>query len=59
MATAVNEMLSMAFMSDQLFTVGRIRLLKLVDNFSRESLANEIGGQFTGDDVVRILEVVC
>jgi putative transposase len=46
-------------MSDQLFTSGRIRLPTLVDNFSRESLAIEIGKTFTGDDVVRILEKVC
>ncbi len=46
-------------MSDQPFTAGRFQLLTLVDNFSHESLANEIGRQFTGDDVVRILEVVC
>lgn len=46
-------------MSDQLFTAGRIRLFTLVDKFSRESLAIEIGKQLTGDDVVRILEKVC
>jgi putative transposase len=49
----------MDFMSDQLFTAGCIRLLTLVDNFSRESLAIEIGKQFTGDDVVRVFEEVC
>ena len=58
-AAAINEVWSMDFMSDQLFTAGRIRLLTLVDNFSRESLAIEIGKQLTGDDVVRILEQVC
>ena len=58
-ARAINESWSMDFMSDQLFTSGRIRLLTLVDNFSRESLAIEIGKTFTGDDVVRILEKVC
>ena len=42
-ARAINESWSMDFMSDQLFTSGRIRLLTLVDNFSRESLAIEIG----------------
>jgi putative transposase len=55
-ARAINESWSMDFMSEQLFTSGRIRLLTLVDNFSRESLAIEIGKTFTGDDVVRILE---
>ena len=47
-------------MSDQLFSRHRFRLLTLVDNFSRESLAIEAGQCLTGDDVVRrILEQVC
>lgn len=54
-----NEIWSMDFMSDELFASGRIRLLTLVDNFSRESLAIEIGKRMTGDDLVRILEGVC
>ncbi len=43
-------------MADQLFDGRRIRLLTLVDNFSRESLAIRVGQRFTGDDVVRVLE---
>jgi putative transposase len=58
-ARAINESWSMDFMSDQLFKSGRIRLVTLVDNFSRESLAIEIGKTFTGNDVVRIIEKVC
>ena len=38
-ATAVNEAWSMDFMTDELHNGQRIRLLTLVDNFSRESLA--------------------
>jgi hypothetical protein len=43
-------------MSDQLVGGQRFRLLTLVDNHSRESLAIEVGQRLTGDDVVRVLE---
>jgi len=36
----------------------RFRLLTLVDNHSRESLAIEVGQRLTEDDVVRVLEQV-
>ncbi len=45
-------------MADQLFNGGRFRLLTLVDNFSRESLAIRIKQQLKGDDVVSVLEEV-
>ncbi len=45
-------------MSDQLVGGQRFRLLTLVDNQSRESLAIEVGQRLTGDDVVRVLEQV-
>jgi putative transposase len=48
----------MDFMADQLFSGQRFRLLTLVDNFSRESLAIRVGQRLTGDDVVQILEKV-
>ena len=53
-----NESWSMDFMSDQLFNGTRFRLLTLVDNFSRERLAVEVGQRLTGDDVVKALERV-
>jgi putative transposase len=53
-----NETWSMDFMSDQLYSGRRFRLLTLVDNFSRESLAIQAGQRLTGDDVVQILEQV-
>jgi putative transposase len=53
-----NESWSMDFMADQLFHGQRFRLLTLVDNFSRESLAIQVGQRLTGDDVVRVLEDV-
>ena len=54
----VNERWSMDFMADRLIGGERFRLLTLVDNFSRESLAIEVGQRLTGDDVVRVLERV-
>jgi putative transposase len=48
----------MDFMADQLVGGQRLRLLTLVDNHSRESLAIEVGQLLTGDDVVPVLEQV-
>ena len=45
-------------MADQLVGGQRFRLLTLVDNNSRESLAIEAGQWLTGDGVVRVLEQV-
>ena len=57
-AAHLNESWSMDFVSDRLFRGERFRLLTLVDNFSRESLAIEVGQRLTGDDVVKVLERV-
>jgi putative transposase len=54
-ATEVNESWSMDFMSDQLYDGRQIRLLTLVDNFNRESLAIEVGEHIGSDRVVEIL----
>ncbi|MFC1969344.1 DDE-type integrase/transposase/recombinase [Chloroflexota bacterium] len=54
-ATEVNESWSMDFMSDQLYDGGRIRLLTLVDNFYRESLAIEVDEHIENDRVVEVL----
>lgn len=53
-----DESWSMDFMSDQIFSGQRFRILTLVDNFSRESLAIRVGESLKGDDVVQILEQV-
>ena len=58
MAQHDNDSWSMDFVSDQLVGGQRFRLLTLVDNHSRESLAIEVGQRLTGDDVVRVLEGV-
>lgn len=57
-ATRINECWSMDFVCDQLFNGIRFRFLTLVDIFSRECLAIEVGQRMTGEDVVRVLNVV-
>jgi putative transposase len=47
-ATSVNEYWSMDFMSDELFDGRRIRALTIVDNFTRESLAIDVGQSIGG-----------
>ena len=54
-ATRPNECWSMDFMSDELYNGQRIRLLTLVDNFTRESLAVEVSPHIGGQRVVEIL----
>ncbi len=49
------ERWSMDFMADQLYCGQRFRILTLVDNFSRESLAIHAGELLTGDHVVQVL----
>jgi len=50
-----NERWSMDFMSDQLASGHRIRVLTIVDIFSRESLALHVGQSIKGYDVVTVL----
>ncbi len=51
-----NERWSMDFMSDQLFDGRRIRLLTIVDNHTRESLAIHVSQRIRGCEVVEVLE---
>jgi putative transposase len=55
-AIAPNEGWSMDFMIDELFNRQRIRLLTLVDNFTRESLAIEVDTHLGGHRVVEVLQ---
>ena len=57
-ARSINECWSMDFMAEQLFQGRRFRILTLVDNFSRESLALRASDRFRGEDVVKVLESV-
>ena len=56
--TAMNEIWSMDFVSDALFDGRRLRALTVVDNYTRESLAIEVGQSLKGEDVVRVLGAV-
>ncbi|WP_442952013.1 IS3 family transposase [Orrella sp. JC864] len=53
--TAANQSWSMDFVSDSLFNGAKFRALTVVDNFTRECLAIEVGQSLTGADVVRAL----
>jgi putative transposase len=57
-ASAKNECWSMDFMSDELFDGRRIRILTLVDNHTRESLALHVAQRIRGMEVVEVLERV-
>ena len=57
-ATEQNECWSMDFVSDQLFDDRRLRILTLVDNHTRESLALHPSQRIRGIDVVEVLEAV-
>jgi transposase InsO family protein len=46
----------MDFMADELFDGRRFRLLTIVDDFTRESLAVEIGQHLTGGHVAEVLD---
>ena len=54
-AAGVDESWSMDFMSDELFDGRRIRLLTIVDNFTRESLAIKVAASIGGQGVVEVL----
>jgi len=55
-ATAHNEYWSMDFLSDQLFDGRKIRVLSIVDNFTRLSPALDVRFSYRGSDVVDTLE---
>jgi len=51
-----NACWSMDFVVDSLFNGHRFRALRIVDNFSRESLAIEAGQSLTGAEVAAVVE---
>lgn len=57
-AQDMNDCWSMDFMADQTFDGQKLRVLTIVDNFTRVSPAMEVGRRYTGYDVVRTLERV-
>jgi putative transposase len=56
LATSRDESWSMDFMSDELVGGHRIRLLTIVDNFTRESLAIAVETSFPAHRVVEVLD---
>jgi putative transposase len=54
-ATAPNQAWSLDFVADQLQDGRRFRSLTIVDVFTRESVAIEVGQSLRGEDVVRTL----
>jgi putative transposase len=55
LAHAMNEIWSMDFVADNLFDGRKLRMLTVVDLFTRECLAIDVGQSLKGDDVVRVL----
>ena len=55
-ATRPNESWSMDFMHDELFDGRRMRLLTIVDNFTRESVGIEVDSSIGGQKVVKALQ---
>lgn len=58
LAAEKNECWSMDFMSDQIYDGRRLRLLTIVDNHTRESLAIHTGQRIRGSAVVEVLQRV-
>ncbi len=55
-AAGMDESRSMDFVSDELFDGRRIRLLTIVDNFTRESMVIKVAASIRGQDVVEVLQ---
>jgi putative transposase len=58
-ASRINEVWTMDFVHDQLATGRKIRVLTIVDTFSRFSAAVDPRFNYRGEDVVQTLEQVC
>lgn len=54
-ATRSNQLWAMDFMSDALGDGRKLRVLTVLDTFTRECVALEVGGSFRGADVARVL----
>jgi putative transposase len=58
LAHAINQIWSMDFVADALFDGRKLRMLTVVDLFSRECLAIDVGQSLKGEDVVRVLTAI-
>ena len=55
-SAGINDIWSMDFVADALFDGRRLRTLPIVDNYTSECLAIDVGQSLKGEDVVRVLE---
>ena len=55
LVTDINQIWSMDFVADALFDGRRLRALTVVDNYTREGLAIDVGQSLKGEDVVNTL----
>ena len=55
LASHINQMWSMDIVADNLFDGRKLRMLTVVDSFSRESLASHVGQSLKGEDVASVL----
>ena len=58
LAHAINDIWSMDFVADALFDGRKLRMLTVVDLFTRECLAIDVGQSLKGEDVVRVLTAI-
>jgi len=56
--TNIDQCWSMDFVADQLFNGRRLRLLTVVDNFSRECLSIKVDHSLKGEDVVDTMHAI-
>jgi putative transposase len=57
-AQTINHIWSMDFVADNLFDGRKLRMLTVVDCYSRESLAIHIGQSLKGEDVAKVLQAI-
>ncbi len=58
LATAINQICSTDFVADALFDGRRLRALTVVDNYTWEALAIDVGQSLKGEDVVNTLNCI-
>jgi putative transposase len=58
LAHAINEIWSMDFVAEALFDGRKLRMLTVVDLYTRECLAIEVGQSLKGEDVVGVLNMI-
>lgn len=57
-ASSLNEVWGMDFVSDELFNGRKIRLLPVIDLCSRECLALHVANRLSGNDVANVLDLI-